>query len=244
MQDKNKGDFINNSRQNNYLIRSSMLLDHCIKMNTALIIGMVILTGVSIGWVFHHRSMRHMKPILTRLAAEKNGTVESPSLFLMPRLRFSHSDTEVEVSSASTGIAGESVHYTYAVFKGLDLKSFEFRILPKSLQTIGDKWIGLKKPISIGVDKLEKRLSIYTNNEPLLKAILSERIQADLLSWAEQKTNNRINDIGNYDDNLIFAVTGTLKNHAEYRLFLDTACRFYDAVTNVVRNYAKVPNDV
>lgn len=213
-------------------------------MNTALLIGMVILGGLSLGWVLHHRSMRHMKPILTRLAAEKNGTVESPSLFLMPKLRFLHSDTEVEVSSASTGIAGESVRYTYVVFNGLNLKNFEFRILPKSLQTIGDKWIGQKKPISIGIDKLDKRLSIYTNNEPVLKAVLSDRIQADLLIWAEQKPNNRINDIRNYDDSLIFAVTGTLKNHEEYKLLLDTACRFYDAVTNVVPNYSKILNDI
>lgn len=76
------------------------------------------------------------------------------------------------------------------------------------------------------------------------KAVLSDRIQKDLLLWAEQKSNNRINDIRNYDDNLIFAVTGTMKNHAEYRLLLDTACRFYDAVTNVVPNYSKVLNDI
>jgi hypothetical protein len=185
-----------------------------------------------------------MTPILRRLAAEKNGTVESPSLFLMPKLRFSHSGTEVEVSSASTGIAGESTRYTYAVFTGLDSKSFEFRIRPRSLQTIGDKWIGLRKPMSTAVDKLDKRLAIYTNNDPLMEAVLSDRIQADLLSWAEQKTHNRINDIRNYDDNLIFAVTGTLKIYEEYKLLLDTACRFHDAVTNAVSKYSKVPNDV
>ena len=98
-------------------------------VNTALIIGMVILGGVSLGWVLHHRSVRRMLPILTRLAAEKNGKVELPSLFLMPKLRFSHSGTEVEVSGASTGIAGESRRYTYAKFIGLDFKSFKFRIL-------------------------------------------------------------------------------------------------------------------
>ena len=129
-----------------------------------------------------------MKPILIRLAAEKNGTVESPSLFLMPRLRFSHSGTDVEVCSASTGIAGESTRYTYAVFAGLDSKNFKFRILPRSLQTIGDKWIIQKKPLSTGVDKLDKRLAIYTNNDSLMKSVLSEPIQANLLSWAEQKT--------------------------------------------------------
>ena len=213
-------------------------------MNIALLIGVVILGGVSLGWILHQRSVRHMTPILRRLAAEKNGTVASPSLFLMPKLRFSYSGTAVEVSSASTGIDGKSTRYTYAVFAGLDLKRFEFRILPRSLQTIGDKWIGLKQPMSTGVDKLDKRLAIYTNNNPLMKVLLSDRIQADLLSWAEQSTDNRINDIRNYDDNLIFAVTDTLKNYEEYKLLLDTACRFCDAVTNVVSNYSKVLNDI
>jgi hypothetical protein len=185
-----------------------------------------------------------MTPILRRLATENNGSVESPSLFLMPKLRFSHLGTEVEVSSASTGIVGESTRYTYAVFAGLDSKSFEFRILPRSLQTIGDKWIGLKKPMFTAVDKLDKRLAIYTNNDPLMKAVLSDRIQADLLSWAEQKSDNRINDIRNYDDNLLFAVSGTLNNYEEYKLLLDSACRFYDAVTNVVSNYSKVLNGI
>jgi hypothetical protein len=185
-----------------------------------------------------------MKPVLIKLAAEKNGTVESPSLFLMPKLRFSHSGTDVEVSSSSTGIAGESTRYTYAVFAGLDSKNFKFRILPRSLQTIGDKWIIQKKPISTGVDKIDRRLAIYTNNDSLMKSVLSERIQADLLSWAEQKTVNRISDIRNHDDNLIFAVTGTLKQYEEYKFFLDTACRFYDAVTSVVLNLPIAPNDI
>ena len=213
-------------------------------MNIALLIGVVLFGGVILGWVLHHRSERHMTPILRRLAAEKNGTVESPSLFLMPKLRFSHSGKEVEVSSASTGIDSESTNYTYAVLAGLDSKSFEFRIRPRSLQTLGDKWIGLKKPMSTLADKLDKHLASYTNNDPLMKAVLSDRIQADLLSWAEQKTENRISDIRNYDDKLIFAVTGTLKKYEEYTLLLDTACRFYDAVTNVVSDCSKVLNDI
>ena len=207
-------------------------------MNSALFIGLVILVGVGLGWVLHQRTMRRMSPILRRLAAEMNGKVESSSLFLMPKLRFSHLGTEVEVSSASTGIAGESMRYTYAEFAGLNLKSFRFRILPRSFQTIGDKWIGQKKPIPTGVDKLDKRLSIYSNNEPLLKATLSARIQADLLLWAEQKTDNRVSDIRNYDDNLIFAVAGDLESYEEYKLLLDTACRFFDAVTKVVSKHS------
>ena len=203
-------------------------------MNVALLIGVVILGGITLAWVLHHRSVRHMTPILKRLAAENHGTVESPSLYLMPKLRFLHSGTEVELSSASTGIDGESTRYTYVVFAGQDSKAFEFRIRPRSLQTIGDRWVGLKKPMPTGVDELDKRLVIYTTDEPLMEAVLSDGIQTDLLSWAEQETENRINDIRNYDDNLIFAVTGTLKNYEEYKLLLDTACRFHDAVANAV----------
>ena len=44
--------------------------------------------------------------------------------------------------------------------------------------------------------------------------------------------------------NLLFAVTDTLKNYEEYKLLLDTACRFYDAVTKAVPHNAKVLNDV
>jgi hypothetical protein len=213
-------------------------------MNTALFIGLVILVGVSLGWVLHQRAIRRMSPILTRLAAEMNGKVESSSLFLMPTLRFWHSGTEVEVSTASTGIAGESVRYTYALFAGLNSKNFMFRILPRSLQTIGDKWIMKRKPMSTGVDKLDKCLAIYTNNDPLMKSVLSERIQADLLSWAEQKRENKINDIRNYNDNLIFAVAGDLESYEEYKLLLDTACRFYDAVINVMPNSSKASNSI
>jgi hypothetical protein len=126
----------------------------------------------------------------------------------------------------------------------MDSKSFEFRILPRSLQTIGDKWIGLKKNMPIGLDKFDKCLAIYTNNETLMKAVLSDHIQADLLTWSEQKTDNRINDIRNYDNNLIFAVTGSLKNYEDYKLLIDTACRFYDAVINVISNSSKPSNDL
>jgi hypothetical protein len=200
-------------------------------MNSALFIGLVILVGVSLGWVLHQRATRRMSPILTRLAAEMNGKVESSSLFLMPTLRFWHSGTEVEISTASTGIAGESVRYTYALFAGLNSKNFMFRILPRSLQTIGDKWIMKRKPMSTGVDKLDKCLAIYTNNDPLMKSVLSERIQADLLSWAEQKRENKIN-------------AGDLESYEEYKLLLDTACRFYDAVINVMPNSSKASNSI
>jgi hypothetical protein len=202
-------------------------------MNSVLLTGVILLAAMTLGWVLHNRSARDMRAILRRLAAEKNGTVESASLLFMPKLRFSYSGTQVEVSSASTGTSGNSKRYTYAVFSGLTSKGFEFRILPRSLQTMSAKWVGRKKTMSTQVDELDQRLVIYTNNEPVMEAVLSDRVRADLLSWAKQK-ENRISDIRNYDNKMIFAVTGTLKNHEEYELLLDTACRFYDAVTNVV----------
>jgi hypothetical protein len=82
-------------------------------MNTALIIGIIILGGVSLMFILHYRSVRNMKPILIRLAAEKNGTVESPSLFLMPKLRFDHSDSVLEVCRADFRL--------YQLLKGIGL---------------------------------------------------------------------------------------------------------------------------
>ena len=37
----------------------------------------------------------------------------------------------------------------------------------------------------------------------------------------------------------IYAVTGTLGEYGEYQLLLETACRFYDAVTNALTNHPK-----
>ena len=95
-------------------------------MNIAILVGMVILGGMCLAWILHRRSVRHMTPILRRLAAEENGVVTSQGPFVMPTLLFSHSGMDVEVSSASTGIDGESTRYTYALFKGLAPKNFAF----------------------------------------------------------------------------------------------------------------------
>ncbi len=213
-------------------------------MDNALLIGVVIMGGLSLGWVLHHRSVRQMTPILRRLAAEANGVVKSPGPFVMPKLLFSYSGTDVEVSSASTGIDGGSIRYTYALFKGLVPKNFEFRIRPRSLQSVADEWTGFKKPMATEVGKLKKRLAIYTNDDRLMEAVLSERIQADLLFWADRKRENRISDIRNYDDKLIYAVTGTLNNYEEFKLLLNSACGFFDVVNNVVANSSRASNNI
>ena len=212
-------------------------------MNVPLLICVIIL-GMSLGWVLHHRSVRHMTPILRRLAAETNGVVKSQGPFVMPKLMFSYYGTDMEMSSASTGIEGESIRYTYALFKGLASKNFEFRIRPRSLQAVADEWAGFKKPMATEVGKLKKRLVIYTNDDLLMEAILSERIQADLLFWADGKRENRISDIRNYDNKLIYAVTGTLNNYEEFRLLFDSSCRFFDVVNNVVSNSSRGANNL
>ncbi len=215
-------------------------------MNVALLIGVIILVGMSLGWVLHHRSVRQITPILRRLAAETNGVVKSQNPFIMPKLLFSYprTDVDVEVSSASTGIDGESIRYTYALFKGLAPKHFEFRILPRSLQAVADEWAGFKKPMATEVGKLKKRIVIYTNDDRLMEAVLSERIQADLLFWADGERENRISDIRNYEDKLIYAVTGTLNNYEEFKLLLNSACGFFDVVNNVVANSSRASNNI
>jgi hypothetical protein len=75
-------------------------------------------------------------------------------------------------------------------------------------------------------------------------AILSEPIQADLLFWADGKRENRISDIRNYDDKLIYAVTGTLNSYEEFKLLLGSACRFFDMVNDVVSSTSRVSDDI
>ncbi len=203
-------------------------------MSTGLLVFVLIVIGLGFGWAFHRHSVRRMTPVLKRLALERDGVVESPSPVLMPKLRFSHAGAVVEVSSASSGTEGQSARYTYALFSGLDFKQLEFRIRPRSLQTMVDAGLGIKKPMASVPGRLDERLAIYTNDAGRMEAVLSERVQVDLLSWAAQEKENRIEDVRNYDDKLIYAVTGTLGEYGEYQLLLETACRFYDAVANVL----------
>ena len=208
-------------------------------MSTGLLVFLVIVGGLGLGWVMHRHSVRRMTPALRRLAVERAGVVESPRLASMPKLLFSHAGAAVEVSSASSGSEGQSARYTYALFSGLDSGQFEFRIRARSTQTIGDALLGIKKPMASVPDRLSERVVIYTNDERRMTVVLSERVQADLLSWAEQAKQNRIEDVRNYEDKLIYAVTGTLGEYGEYQVLLETACRFYDAVTNAVSNYSQ-----
>jgi hypothetical protein len=39
-------------------------------------------------------------------------------------------------------------------------------------------------------------------------------------------------------------VTGALESYEEYKLFLDTACRFFDAVTKAVSKHSNVLNGI
>jgi len=85
-------------------------------------------------------------------------------LFSLPKLYFTHDGKDVEVSSASTGISGQSERYTYVLFSGLDFKGFEFRILPKSVRTIVDDKLAIKRQIPIGDRLFDKYFSVYYND--------------------------------------------------------------------------------
>lgn len=203
-------------------------------MKTASLVCIVILGGMCLGWLFHGRSVRQMKPILRQLAAEVNGVVKSEFPFAMPKLLFSYSGVNVEVSSASTGIDGESVRYTYVLFKRLATRNFEFRILPRSLQSVVEEQTGFAKRRATRFAELKKHLVISASDKRLMETVLSERIQADLLFWAGRQRENRISDIRNYDDKLLYAVTGDLNDYEEFRLLIDSACRFFDAIDHLV----------
>ena len=214
-------------------------------MSTPALIALVILLGLILAWVFHGRSVRHMTPILKRLAAEQNGKVESKNLLLMPRLLCNHVGLDVEVSNASTGIDGHSVEFTYVLFKDLPPTDFEFRILPRSIQTVADEWLGFRgrKTSTVAENRIRKLLSIRSNNDEIMEAVLSDVIQSDLLLWAGQQTN-RLSDIRIYDDKLIYAVTGMPGDYGEFKLLLDTACRFVDRLINVSPRRPEASDDI
>jgi len=212
-------------------------------MNTALIIGLFILFGGGLGLVLHYRSVRHMTPILSRLAAEENGVIMSYP-FVMPKLLYSRSGMDVEVSNASTGIDGESIEYTYVLFDGMPSHGLEFRIRPRSILTLTDEWTGFKKPMDSDIGRLKEFFAIYTNDDLLMRAVLTKSIQADLLFWADGEKENRISDIRNYDGKVIYAVTGMLENYEEFKLLLDSASRFVDMFTCVLTRVPGPPKDI
>jgi hypothetical protein len=211
-------------------------------MNTALIIGLFILFGGGLGLVLHYRSVRHMTPILSRLAAEENGVIMSYP-FVMPKLLYSRSGMDVEVSNASTGIDGESIEYTYVLFDGMPSHGLEFRIQPRSILTVTDEWTGFNKPMDTDIGRLKEFFAIHTNDDVLMQAILDNTIQDDLLFWTEGG-KNRISDIRNYDGKVIYAVTGMLDDYEGFRLLLDSAGRFVDRFTCAVSNVSDPINDI
>ncbi len=209
-------------------------------MSSYLIIGLTITFGWIIAWVFHRRSYKSLLENLELIAIEKNGTIKKGRLFSLPKLYFTHEGKDVEVSSASTGISGESERYTYVLFSGLDFKGFEFRILPKSVQTIIDNKIGIRKQIPTGDSLLDKYFSVYSNDKDKIFKILNYETKSDLLKWAQKKPINRISDIRNYDDKIIFCVYGELKDRYEFEQLVKSAIDFYDSHKEVLLNFSNV----
>ncbi len=211
-------------------------------MSSYLIIGLTITFGWIIAWVFHRRSYKSLLENLELIAIEKNGTIKKGRLFSLPKLYFTHDGKDVEVSSASTGISGDSERYTYVLFSGLDFKGFEFRILPKSVQTIIDNKIGIRKQIPTGDSLLDKYFSVYSNDKDKIFKILNYETKSDLLKWAQKKPINRISDIRNYDDKIIFCVYGELKDRYEFEQLVKSAIDFYDSHKEVLLNISKIAN--
>ncbi len=200
-------------------------------MSEVKIIALFIVTGLLIGWFMHGRSSRTLTSIMMRLAAEKNGVFVSGTFLRLPKLMLSHNGKEMEVSAASSGKEGSSP-YTYVLFGNVESAGLEFRILPKSAQTVIDNALGLKKAVLTGHPPLDKYLSIYTNDEDALGALLSEGVQQAILGWVK-KNRNRIQDIRNHDDKLMFCVDGILSDTADLRRLIDGACLLYDELAKL-----------
>ena len=200
-------------------------------MSEGTIIALFVVTGLIIGWFMHGRTSRTLTSIMNRLAAEKNGVLVSGNFLRLPKLILSHNGKEMEVSAASSGKEGSSP-YTYVLFQDVESAGLEFRILPKSAQTVIDSALGLKKAVLTGHPPLDKYLAIYTNDEDALGALLSERVQQAILGWVK-KNRNRIQDIRNDDDKLIFCVDGILNDTADLRQLIDGACLLYDELARV-----------
>jgi len=209
-------------------------------MSSYLIIGLIIIFGWIIAWVFHRRSYKSLLENLELIAIEKSGTIKRGRLFSLPKLYFTHDGKDVEVSSASTGISDQSERYTYVLFSGLDFKGFEFRILPKSVQTIIDNKIGIRKQILTGDSLFDKYFSVYSNDKDKILKILDDETKSDLLKWAQKKPINKISDIRNYDDKFIFCVYGELKDRYEFEQLVKSAIDFYDSHKEVLLNFSNV----
>ncbi len=200
-------------------------------MSEGTIITLFVATGLLIGWFMHGRTSRAFTSIMRRLAAEKNGVLESGTFLRLPKLLLSHNGKEMEISAASTGGEGSSP-YTYVLFQDVESAGLEFRILPKSVQTVIDSALGLRKATLTSHPPLDKSLVIYTNDDDALGTLLSERVQQALLGWVT-KDRNRIQDIRNHDHKLMFCVDGILSDTADFRQLIEGACLLYDELARV-----------
>ena len=72
-------------------------------MSEGTIIVLFVVAGLLIGWFIHGRTSRTLTSIMRRLAAEKNGVLESGTFLKLPKLILSHRDKPMEISAASSG---------------------------------------------------------------------------------------------------------------------------------------------
>ena len=210
-------------------------------MSSYLTIGIVITLGWILAWILHRRSYQSLLENLKLLSAEKSGTIKQRILTL-PKLHFTYDGKQVEISSASTGASGESETYTYVLISGLDFDGFEFRILPKSVQTIIDDKLGIKKQIFTEDSLFDKYLTVYSNDKDKILKILNDETKSDLLKWTEKKPINMISDIRNYDDKLIFCVYGKLKDQYDFERLINSAMNFYNSQYQALISFGDIAN--
>ena len=105
-----------------------------------------------------------------------------------------------------------------------------------------DNKIGIRKQIPTGDSLLDKYFSVYSNDKDKIFKILNYETKSDLLKWAQKKPINRISDIRNYDDKIIFCVYGELKDRYEFEQLVKSAIDFYDSHKEVLLNISKIAN--
>jgi hypothetical protein len=66
-------------------------------MSEGTIITLFLATGLLFGWFMHGRSSRTLTSIMGRLAAEKNGVLESGTFLRSPKLLLSHNGKKMEI---------------------------------------------------------------------------------------------------------------------------------------------------
>ena len=191
----------------------------------------LVLSGIRV-WVLHRRASKAMAAPLQRLALEFDGDF-TPRMFFLPKLTFRHQNRSVEISAASTSIRGQRNADTYALFSGLEVTDFKFRLQPDSFRAdmdFGDLNAGPQTMVKTGNSAFDKRFILTGNDAESVRSIFSPEILEKILLWDQQSPQHPVSDIRPYDDKLVCRVKGILSSYSDYRRFIDIAIACCDQV--------------